>query len=65
VTSIIYPAYQLRDQLARYPKVEIARNGEPRMPHYDERMTVRQLTDIVAFLQTMYVVVRPLPEYNH
>jgi hypothetical protein len=24
------------------------------MPHFDERMTVRQLTDIVAFLHTQY-----------
>jgi L-cysteine S-thiosulfotransferase len=65
VTSIIYPAYQRRDQIARYPKAEITHNGEPRMPHYDERMTVRQLTDMVAFLQSKYVVRRPLPEYYH
>jgi len=65
VTSIIYPAYQLRDRVARHPKAEINRNGEPRMPHYNERMTVRQLTDIVAFLQSKYVVRRPLPDYYH
>ena len=65
VTSIIYPAYQLRDQLARYPRAEITRKGEPRMPHYAEKMTVRQLTDIVAFLQSKYVVQRPMPEYYH
>jgi sulfur-oxidizing protein SoxX len=51
VTSIIYPAAQRRDQL--------------RMPHYDDRMTVRQLTDVVAFLQSTYTVERPLPEYYH
>jgi len=65
VTSIVYPAYELRDQLARYPKAEITRNGEPRMPPYDDRMTVRQLTDIVTFLQSRYSVRQPLPEYYH
>jgi mono/diheme cytochrome c family protein len=30
------------------------------MPHYEERLTVRQLTDIVAFLQSRYTVKRPV-----
>jgi sulfur-oxidizing protein SoxX len=38
VTSIIYPSAR----------------GESRMPHYADRMTVQQLADIVAFLQTQY-----------
>lgn len=57
VTSIIYPNYQL----APYPKDQITSGGQSRMPHYTDRMTVRQLTDIVAFLQSRYIVVR-LPE---
>jgi mono/diheme cytochrome c family protein len=65
VTAIIYPAYQLKHQLARYRKEEITRNGQPRMPQYEDRITARQLTDIVAFLQSTYTVQRPIPEYFH
>lgn len=50
VTSVIHPSYQL----ARYPARDIPSAGESRMPHYAERMTVQQLTDIVAFLHTQY-----------
>ena len=57
VTSIIYPSYQL----APYPKDQITQGGESRMPHYADRMTVRQLADIVAFLQSRYFVPR-MPE---
>ena len=57
VTSMLYPDYQL----APYPKDQITSGGASRMPHYADRMTVRQLTDIVAFLQDRYVVVR-VPE---
>jgi len=56
VTSIINPSYQL----ARYPAAEITAGGQSRMPHYADRMTVRQLTDIVEFLQAQYTV-RPMP----
>jgi len=31
------------------------------MPRFDERMTVRQLTDTVAFLQSRYTVRKPAP----
>jgi L-cysteine S-thiosulfotransferase len=65
VTAIIYPAYQLRHQLARYRKEQITSNGQPRMPDYNDRITARQLTDIVAFLQSTYNVRRPIPEYFH
>jgi sulfur-oxidizing protein SoxX len=60
VTSIIYPSYQL----GSYPKEQITANGESRMPHYTDKMTVRQLTDIVAFLQSRYVVRQPSAEYG-
>jgi L-cysteine S-thiosulfotransferase len=57
VTSIIYPSYQL----ARYPARDIPASGHSRMPHYADRMTVRQLTDIVAFLQAQYTARPPAP----
>jgi mono/diheme cytochrome c family protein len=56
VTSVIYPSYRL----ARYPKDQITSGGKSRMPHYAEKMTVQQLVDIVAFLQSRYTV-RPMP----
>jgi L-cysteine S-thiosulfotransferase len=56
VTSIINPSYQL----AHYPAAEITAGGQSRMPHYADRMSVRQLTDIVEFLQAQYTV-RPAP----
>lgn len=61
VTSIIYPS----EQLARYPARDIPMGGESRMPHFGDRMTVQQLTDIVAFLQTQYAErpVTPLTPY--
>jgi L-cysteine S-thiosulfotransferase len=46
VRSIIAPSPERRSGVA--------------MPHYDEQMTVRQLTDIVAFLQSRYAM-RPMP----
>ncbi|HTX39160.1 MAG TPA: c-type cytochrome [Bryobacteraceae bacterium] len=60
VTSIIYPSYDL----APYPKDEITSGGQSRMPHYADRMTVRQLTDIVAFLQSRYYVPRMPDAYR-
>jgi len=65
MTSIIYPWYQFGHQFTRNPRDEITRKGEPRMPHYADRATVRQLVDIVAFLQSRYTVQRKLPEYYH
>jgi hypothetical protein len=61
VTSVIYPSYQL----ARYPARDIPAAGASRMPHYADRMTVQQLTDIVAFLQSQYAErpVAPLTPY--
>ncbi|HTS30837.1 MAG TPA: c-type cytochrome [Bryobacteraceae bacterium] len=54
VTSIIYPSYEL----APYPKNQIESGGQSRMPHYVDQLTVRQLTDIVTFLQSSYFVPR-------
>jgi sulfur-oxidizing protein SoxX len=59
VTSIIYPSYRL----AAYPREQITTGGTSRMPSYVERMTVRQLTDVVAFLQSRYTVSQLPPSY--
>jgi mono/diheme cytochrome c family protein len=60
VTSIIRPNYEL----APWPKNQITtKSGQSRMPQYDQ-LTVRQLTDLVTFLQAHYSVPR-LPESYH
>ena len=51
-TSMMHPSYEL----APYPRAEITVNGQSRMPPYADRMTVRQMGDIVAFLQEHYAV---------
>jgi mono/diheme cytochrome c family protein len=58
VTSIIYPSYKI----AGYPKDQVMVNGKSRMPHCADKMTVQELTDIVAFLQSQYVVRRTMPD---
>lgn len=61
-TSVVYPSYRL----AGYPKEETTAQGQTRMPSYAESLTVRELTDIVEFLQAHYKVretARPSPAY--
>lgn len=62
VTSIINPSYTL----APYPKEMITAGGKSRMPDYSGTMTVAQLVDTVAFLQSRYTVERPMarPAYR-
>ena len=56
VTSIINPSHRI----APGWKPELVQRGElSRMPDYGDIMTVRQVVDIVAFLQSRYKVVRP------
>jgi len=57
VTSIINPSYEL----AAYPKEQITVNGKSRMPDYIDRLTVQQLNDLVAFLQSRYTVRQAMP----
>jgi hypothetical protein len=52
VTSIIHPSHQL----AHYPRNLVTAGGKSRMPDHNDQMTVRQLTDVVAFLQSRYTV---------
>lgn len=56
VTSIINPSYAL----APYPKETITVGGKSRMPDYNGKITVQQLVDTVAFLQSRYKVERPI-----
>ena len=55
VASIINPSHRF----ARYPREKVAVEGESRMPDYADKMTVRQLVDIVAFLQDRYRLLPP------
>ncbi|HZX22002.1 MAG TPA: cytochrome C [Woeseiaceae bacterium] len=60
VTSIINPSHKL---VRWYPEEEISEEGESLMPGFNDRMTVRQLINLVAFLQPHYDVVVPRYEY--
>ena len=55
VTSMINPNHEL----APYPKSLVTTGGISRMPPYADRMTARQIVDIVAFLQANYRVRNP------
>ena len=57
VTSIINPSHRIS---AAFKSEEVTQpDGTSRMPDLTQTMTVRQLVDVVAFLQTHYTVVRP------
>jgi mono/diheme cytochrome c family protein len=60
VSSVINPSHKL---IKGYPKEEIAPEGKSLMTVYNDRMTVQQLIDLVAFLQSKYEVV--IPEYTY
>ncbi len=51
VTSIVNPSHRLA---SRYREEEVSVAGQSLMAIYNDIMTVRQLTDIVAFLQEHY-----------
>ncbi len=59
VTSIINPSHKLASGLGK--EEIITSTGQSRMPDYSDIMTVRQLIDLVAFLQSRYTVV-PVPQ---
>ena len=58
VTSIINPSHVLAPG---YPKELIAKDGQSIMPDFNDKMTIRQLIDLVAFLQSRYELVLPEP----
>ena len=51
VTAVINPSH---DIAKGYPAEAVSREGESLMADYSETMTVRQLIDVVAFLQSAY-----------
>ena len=58
VTSIINPSHSLAPG---YPKELITKDNQSAMPNFNDTMTVRQLIDLVAFLQSRYELVLPEP----
>jgi hypothetical protein len=61
VTAIINPSHKL---VRRYRADEVSREGQSLMAPYNDVMTVTQLIDLVAFLQSRYDVV-PRPGYRY
>lgn len=61
VTSIINPSHRLA---RRFRKEEISEEGQSLMANYNDVMTVTELTDLVTFLQTQYVVAQR-PGYRY
>jgi mono/diheme cytochrome c family protein len=57
-TAILNPSHAI----AGYPKEMVMVNNQSRMPDNSDKITLRQLSDLVAFLQSTYVV-RP-PQMN-
>jgi len=63
VTSIINPSHRL---IQGYPAEQVSRDGESIMPVLTSVMTVQQLIDLVALLQSSYEIVPPTDEaYNY
>lgn len=57
ITAIIHPSHEL---IQGYDEDKVAIDGESMMPNYNNRMTVKQLIDIVEFLQTEYEILPPV-----
>ena len=61
VTSIINPSHKLA---SGYAKEMVSENGESKMYVYNRHMTVQELIDLVAFLQSRYDIVSPQFDYR-
>jgi L-cysteine S-thiosulfotransferase len=57
VTSIINPSHRIVDG---YPRALTRKGAGSRMPAYGDAMSVGQMTDLVAFLQSRYEYVAPV-----
>jgi mono/diheme cytochrome c family protein len=57
LTAIIHPDYALSDQMP--PAVRVTTKKSP-MPAVNDRMTVAQLLDLIAFLQPRYHQIKPV-----
>jgi hypothetical protein len=60
VTSIINPSHRIS---ARYERAAVKSGSLSRMGDFSEGMSVRDLADLVAYLQSRYIVVAP-PAHN-
>jgi sulfur-oxidizing protein SoxX len=58
VTSIINPSHKLA---WGYPSEQIEKDGKSRMKDYSDVMTVRQMTNLVAFLHSHHKYIPPRP----
>ena len=58
VTSIINPSHSLAPG---YPRELVTKDNQSAMANFNDTMTVRQLIDLVAFLQSRYEFVPPEP----
>ncbi len=56
VSSVINPSHKL---INTYSRDTVSRDGKSLMKVYNDTMTVQQLIDLVAFLQSRYEVVAP------
>lgn len=65
VTSIINPSHRVAPA---YQLEEVAKDGDSKMRNYNDVLTVQQLCDLVAFLQSKYELRRyeptQYPEYG-
>jgi hypothetical protein len=62
VTSVINPSHRIAEE-NRGPPYEV--DGVSQMQNYNDLLTVRQLIDLVTFLEAQYVLVdRPTTEYE-
>jgi len=57
LTAMLDPNYHL----APHEKGEITAGGHSRMPAFTDKMNLRQMVDIVAFMQSQYVIRRITP----
>ncbi|TWU23381.1 hypothetical protein Pla52o_29170 [Novipirellula galeiformis] len=66
VTSIINPSHRFAQG---YPSEDVAIDGTSKMRSYNDEMTVQQLIDLVAFLESHYSVIQydptPYAPYYH
>lgn len=60
VTAMISPSHQF----APHTKEQITTGGVSRMPNYTDKMSVRQMVDLVAFLQSRYIERPAMPAYT-
>jgi len=61
VSAIVNPSHRTPPGYAR---AEVTRDGESLMTVYNEVMTVQELIDLVAFLESTYEVVKPRLDYE-